>query len=66
MTIGRPARPSPQCKAALDRAKGYEDRMMGYYDSWYKTNRKDGGKAYDEGVAKAMEDPNCCESCINI
>ena len=51
---------------AKDRMAGFQDRMMGYYDSWYKTNRKDGGKAYDEGVAKAKEDPNCCESCITI
>lgn len=51
-------------QAELDRKVGYSDRMMGYYDEWYKHNRKDGGKAYDEGVAEAAEDPSCCESCI--
>lgn len=52
---------------------GYKDRILGYYDKWYRYNRSDNGKAYDEGVEKAtMEDKcsseckiiECCESCL--
>ena len=39
-----------------DKQKGYEDRMAGYYDKWYRYNRLDEGKAYDEGQRQAIEE----------
>lgn len=33
---------------------GFKDASVGYYDKWYRYNRKDNGKRYDEGVAEAI------------
>lgn len=45
-----------------DRKHGFADRMSGFYDKWYRYNRKDNGKAYDEGVQEAINTPGCSES----
>ena len=34
---------------------GYKERMVGYYDKWYRYTRADSGRAYDEGVRIATE-----------
>lgn len=38
---------------------GYKDRMVGYYDKWYRYNRMDEGRAYDLGVHYAISQPKC-------
>lgn len=42
-----------------DRKAGYDDRMAGYYDKWYRYKRSDNGKAYDEGQQAALKNPKC-------
>ena len=39
-----------------DRKRGYEDRKAHYYDKWYRYNRPDDGKAYDEGCVKCVNE----------
>lgn len=36
-----------------DRAAGYRDRIYGMYNDWYRNNRADGGRAYDQGQQDA-------------
>lgn len=53
-----------------DKQRGYEDRKIGYYDKWYRYNRLDEGKAYDEGVRLALKEIDCPQEmylipCIN-
>ena len=38
---------------------GYRDRMVGYYDKWYRYSHADEGRAYDLGVRYATEQPKC-------
>lgn len=38
-----------------DKERGYQDRLAGYYDKWYRYNRLDEGLAYDAGQKKAVE-----------
>lgn len=45
--------------AEHDITMGYKDRMVGYYDKWYRYNRADEGRAYDIGVKLAAENENC-------
>jgi len=33
---------------------GKRERMVGYYDKWYRYNRQDDGAAYDDGVKAAI------------
>lgn len=33
---------------------GFRDASVGYYDKWYRYNRKDDGRRYDEGVGEAI------------
>lgn len=49
-----------------DEQKGYEDRMAGYYDKWYRYNRLDEGRAYDLGVQRALKDSKCPEEMIIV
>ncbi len=41
---------------------GYKERMVGYYDKWFRYTRADEGRAYDLGVKLALENPKCCEN----
>ena len=34
---------------------GYRDATGGFYDKWYRHNRKDEGKAYDAGYQYAKK-----------
>lgn len=45
--------------AVKDMTKGYEERMVGYYDKWYRYSHADEGRAYDEGQKMATENPKC-------
>ena len=45
--------------AEKDIQNGYRDRMVGYYDKWYRYNKMDGGYAYDLGVKAATANSNC-------
>lgn len=45
--------------ASKDIEVGYRDRMVGYYDKWYRYSRQDGGRAYDMGVKLALANPKC-------
>lgn len=47
--------------ATKDIIHGYEDRIVGYYDKWYRYNHADEGRAYDEGVKLATKNPKCKE-----
>lgn len=49
-----------------DEQRGYEDRMAGYYDKWYRYNRLDEGKAYDLGVQRALKESKCRDEIIVI
>lgn len=35
---------------------GYRDRKAHYYDKWYRYNREDEGKAYDDGVQACVKE----------
>ena len=45
--------------AEHDIMMGYKDRMVGYYDKWYRYNHADEGRAYDEGVKIAVASGKC-------
>ena len=51
--------------AAKDIRNGYNERMVGYYDKWYRYSRADEGRAYDLGVRLAADDEGC-ESEMHI
>lgn len=46
-------------QATKDIKAGYNDRMVGYYDKWYRYNRRDEGRAYDIGVKMALQMKSC-------
>lgn len=48
-----------QNRIEKDKKAGYNDRMSGYYDKWYRYNRSDNGKAYEEGQMAATYNPEC-------
>ena len=51
--------------AEKDVKMGYEQRMIGYYDKWYRYCHADEGRAYDAGVKKACTMVKCSEElCI--
>lgn len=52
--------------AKSDFIHGYSDRIVGYYDKWYRYNHADEGRAYDEGVKYAVSQSNCKEEMIII
>lgn len=52
--------------ATKDMISGYEQRMVGYYDKWYRYNHADEGRAYDVGVRMATERPKCKGECHYI
>ena len=52
--------------AEKDIRAGYKDRMVGYYDKWYRYNHADEGRAYDLGVKLALENPKCVEEMYII
>lgn len=45
--------------ASKDMKNGYEERMVGYYDKWYRYCHSDQGRAYDEGQKLATTNPKC-------
>ena len=49
-----------------DFTTGERDRMVGYYDKWYRYNRQDDGTAYDDGVKNALLNPKCPGPCVII
>ena len=51
--------------ASKDIREGYNQRAIGWYDKWYRYNRKDDGRAYDMGCRLATADPKCAEN-LNI
>lgn len=44
-----------------DEEAGYNDRVNGYYDKWYRYNRRDNGAAYDRGCVKAVDGGLCSD-----
>ena len=42
-----------------DEKSGYQDRLSGFYDKWYRYNRQDDGAAYDRGCVKAVNSGKC-------
>lgn len=47
--------------AMHDIRNGYNERMVGYYDKWYRYSHMDEGRAYDYGVREAVKNPKCAE-----
>lgn len=47
--------------AKRDIEKGYEERMLGYYDKWYRYSHADNGRAYDAGCQEATKNPKCSD-----
>lgn len=45
--------------AIKDMQRGFEERLVGYYDKWYRYNHADEGRAYDAGVRMACELEEC-------
>lgn len=45
--------------ALKDIQAGYEQRMVGYYDKWYRYNHSDEGRAYDAGQRMAADTDKC-------
>lgn len=52
--------------AMKDIKNGYEERMVGYYDKWYRYNHADNGRAYDAGCRKASTMKSCKEDLTII
>lgn len=49
--------------AMKDIKNGYDERMIGWYDKWYRYNHADEGRAYDAGVKKATTMEKCKDIC---
>lgn len=49
--------------ARKDIENGYKERMVGYYDKWYRYNHADEGRAYDLGVKEATTNEKCKDYC---
>lgn len=47
--------------AVKDIQTGYEQRMAGYMDKWYRYNRSDEGTAYEAGQKMAADTGKCPE-----
>lgn len=47
--------------ALKDLTNGYKERMVGYYDKWYRYCHADEGRAYDAGQKIATENPKCSD-----
>lgn len=45
--------------AVKDIQYGYEQRMVGYYDKWYRYSHTDEGAAYDAGQRMAADTGKC-------
>lgn len=61
-------KPNVQKQEYDDAYFGFKDAVSGYYDKWYRYNRKDNGKRYDEGVQAALKSGAIIEhfiECIN-
>lgn len=43
-------------RKSRDFEAGYRDRIAHVYDKWYRYNRHDDGKAYDEGVQRCVNE----------
>ena len=52
--------------AVKDMEHGYEERMIGYYDKWYRYSRADEGAAYDIGCRLAADNEKSAEELIII
>lgn len=52
--------------ALHDMQRGYEERMVGFYDKWYRYSHADEGAAYDIGVRMAADNPKCRPECQYI
>jgi hypothetical protein len=50
----------------IDVERGYNERMAGFYDKWYRYNRKDEGAEYDKGVVLATNSTECKNECVII
>ena len=46
-------------KQLTDEQRGYKDRLAGFYDKWYRYNRKDDGADYDKGCVRAVDSGKC-------
>lgn len=47
--------------ARKDIKEGFNQRLVGYYDKWYRYNHADEGRAYDMGVRRATEEKKCTD-----
>ena len=45
--------------ATKDIQRGFEERMVGSYDKWYRYSHADEGRAYDAGQKMASETGKC-------
>lgn len=48
--------------ATKDIINGYRERMVGWYDKWYRYTRADEGRAYDAGQKLATMEDKCPET----
>ena len=46
-------------KLTNDESRGYNDRLAGFYDKWYRYNRNDDGSDYDKGCIRAVNSGKC-------
>jgi len=46
-------------KLTNDEQRGYNDRLAGFYDKWFRYNRQDDGAAYNRGCARAVDSGKC-------
>lgn len=49
-----------------DRLAGRRDRRCGMYNEWYRQNRKDRGKAYDQGCKDAEREPYIAKVVVTV
>ena len=50
----------------MDFEAGKRDRLVGYYDKWYRYNHSDSGMAYDDGCKAAVASGKATDNCTII
>lgn len=55
-----------ELRAARDRLAGRMDRRYGMYNEWYRQNRDDGGKAYDQGCKDVEREPHIPDEVVTV
>ncbi|MBQ7347761.1 MAG: hypothetical protein IJW55_07375 [Clostridia bacterium] len=64
--IGGVSYTKEQLDELRDRLAGRRDRRYGIYNEWFKKNRKDGGKAYNQGCKDVEKEPHIAKLVVTV